>query len=100
MSDFTRAIQRAVKALEGPDGWCDEEPSAIAARVAELLGQDVTSELERMVPVVMRRMAGYRALLHRQDPPPPAWSKSLAEKQAADRQEGVEVIRLRAPRRR
>ena len=99
MSDFTRSVAAAVRELESPDGWCRCEADVpaedrIVARLAALLDQEVTPELDLNARRVLVRLASYRALLHEDG----AWSKSRADAGRRRRQREVEVVVVRRRR--
>lgn len=99
MSDFTRSVAAAVRELESPDGWCRCEADVpaedrIVARLAALLDQEVTPELDLNARRVLVRLASYRALLHEDS----AWSKSRADAGRRRRQREVEVVVVRRRR--
>ena len=99
MSDFTRSVAAAVRDLEDPDGWCRcraDVPveAAIVERLAAMLGQEVTPELDLNARRVLVRLASFRALLHEDG----AWSKSRADAGRRRRQREVEVVVRRRQR--
>jgi hypothetical protein len=99
VSDFTRSVAAAVRELEGPDGWCRCEADVpaearIVERLATILDQEVTPELDLNARRVLVRLASYRALLHEGG----AWSKSHADAGRRRRQREVEVVVVRRRR--